>query len=138
MPSPIRLGMIGCGVVGSGLLRLLRQRARDVESAVGAPLRVTRIAVANPKKSRDADLTGVEVGADAMAVAGSEDVDLLVELMGGAERSLPPVERALTRGIPVVTANKHLISLHGAPLEALAARSGATFRWSDSPSSSGS
>jgi homoserine dehydrogenase len=121
--------MIGCGVVGSGLLRLLRQRARDVESAVGAPLRVTRVAVADPKKSREADLTGVEVGTDAMAVAGSEDVDLLVELMGGVAQSLPPVERALTRGIPVVTANKHLISLHGAALEALAARSGATLRY---------
>jgi homoserine dehydrogenase len=121
--------MIGCGVVGSGLLRLLRQRARDVESSVGATLRVTRIAVANPKKSRDADLTGVAVGPDAMAVAESEDVDLLVEVMGGAERSLPPVERALTRGIPVVTANKHLISLHGARLESLAARTGATLRY---------
>jgi homoserine dehydrogenase len=129
MPSPIRLGMIGCGVVGSGLLRLLRQRARDVESSVGAPLRVSRIAVANPQKSRDADLTGVTVGADAMAVAESEDVDLLVEVMGGAERSLPPVERALTRGVPVVTANKHLISLHGAQLEGLAARTGATLRY---------
>ena len=129
MASPIRLGMIGCGVVGSGLLRLLHQRARDVETAVGAPLRVTRIAVANPKKSREVDLTGIEVGADAMAVAGSEDIDLLVELMGGAERSLPPVERALTRGIAVVTANKHLISLHGTSLETLAARSGATLRY---------
>ena len=129
MPSPIRLGLIGCGVVGSGLLRLLRQRARDVESAAGAPLRVTRVAVANPKKSRDVDLTGVAVGADAMAVAESEDVDLLIELMGGAERSLPPVERALTRGLPVVTANKHLISLHGAHLEAVAARTGATLRY---------
>jgi homoserine dehydrogenase len=129
MPSPIRLGMIGCGVVGSGFLRLLRERARDVESSVGAPLRVSRIAVANPKKSRDADLTGVAVGADSMAVAESDDVDLLVELMGGAERSLPPVTRALQRGLPVVTANKHLISLHGAELEAAAAASGATLRY---------
>jgi homoserine dehydrogenase len=129
MPSPIRLGLIGCGVVGSGLLRLLRQRARDVDSSIGAPLRVSRIAVADPAKRRDIDLTGVAVGSDAMAVAEAEDVDLLVELMGGAARSLPPVERALERGLPVVTANKHLISLHGAQLESLAARTGATLRY---------
>jgi len=129
MPSPIRLGLIGCGVVGSGLLRLLRQRARDVESSIGAPIRVSRIAVADPAKRRDVDLAGVEVGKDAMAVAEAEDVDLLVELMGGAARSLPPVERALERGLPVVTANKHLISLHGAQLESLAARTGATLRY---------
>ena len=129
MPSTIRIGMIGCGVVGSGLLRLLKERTEEVAYAVGAPLRITRVAVADPKKRREADLGGVALGNDAMAVAEAEDVDLLVELMGGAERSLPPVERALERGLPVVTANKHLISVHGARLEALAARSGATLRY---------
>lgn len=129
MPSTIRIGMIGCGVVGSGLLRLLKERTEDVACAVGAPLRITRVAVADPKKSRQVDLAGVTLGSDAMAVAEADDVDLLVELMGGAERSLPPVERALERGLPVVTANKHLISVHGARLEALAARSGATLRY---------
>lgn len=129
MPSTIRIGMIGCGVVGSGLLKLLKERSQDVACAVGAPLRVTRVAVADPNKRREVDLAGVALGRDAMAVAEAEDVDLLVELMGGAERSLPPVERALERGLPVVTANKHLISMHGARLEALAARSGATLRY---------
>jgi homoserine dehydrogenase len=121
--------MLGCGVVGSGLLRLLRQRSRDVERAVGAPVTITRVAVADPKKPREADLGSANLGDDAMAVAGAEDVDLLVELMGGAERSYPPVERALSRGLPVVTANKHLISVHGAALEALAAKSGASLRY---------
>jgi homoserine dehydrogenase len=64
-----------------------------------------------------------------MAVANAEDVDLLVELMGGAEKSLPPVERALTRGLPVVTANKHLISVHGGRLEALATANSAALRY---------
>lgn len=129
MPAPIRLGLIGCGVVGSGLLRLLHDRSREIEHAVGAPLRVVRVAVADPKKRREVDLRGASIGGDAMEVASSEDVDLLVELMGGAERSLPPVERALTRGIPVVTANKHLISVYGARLESAAAKAGATLRY---------
>ena len=73
-------------------------------------------------------VTGVW-GADPMAVANAEDVDLLVELMGGAEKSLPPVERALTRGLPVVTANKHLISVHGGRLEALATANSAALRY---------
>lgn len=129
MASPLRIGMIGCGVVGTGLLRLLQARTRDVERAVGAPLRVTRVAVAHPLASREADLSGVVLGGDAMAVAEAEDVDLLVEVMGGADRSLAPVQRALERGLPVVTANKHLISIHGAKLEALAARTGGTLRY---------
>lgn len=129
MSTPVRLGLIGCGVVGSGFLRLLVDRSRDIECAVGAPLRVTRVAVADLKKPRSVDLGGASLGADPMAVANAEDVDLLVELMGGAEKSLPPVERALTRGLPVVTANKHLISVHGGRLEALAAANGAALRY---------
>ena len=129
MSTPVRLGLIGCGVVGSGFLRLLHERSRDIECAVGAPLRVTRVAVADLKKPRSVDLGGASLGADPMAVANAEDVDLLVELMGGAEKSLAPVERALTRGLPVVTANKHLISVHGGRLEALAAANGAALRY---------
>ncbi|HET7498466.1 MAG TPA: homoserine dehydrogenase [Candidatus Eisenbacteria bacterium] len=125
MSARIRIGLLGCGVVGAGFLRLLASRSRAVESAAGAPLRVTRLAVRDPNRRREVDLSGVEVGTDPLAVASADDVDLLVELMGGAETARPAVERALERGIPVVTANKHLISVHGAALEAAAAASGA-------------
>ncbi|HYJ31631.1 MAG TPA: homoserine dehydrogenase [Candidatus Binatia bacterium] len=125
MSARIRIGLLGCGVVGAGFLRLLAARSRAVESAAGAPLRVTRLAVRDPGRRREVDLSGVTVGTDPLAVASADDVDLLVELMGGAETARPAVERALERGIPVVTANKHLISIHGAALEAAAAASGA-------------
>jgi homoserine dehydrogenase len=126
MSARIRIGLLGCGVVGAGFLRLLASRSRAVESAAGAPLRVTRLAVRDPSRRREVDLSGVEVGTDPLAVASAADVDLLVELMGGAETARPAVERALERGIPVVTANKHLISIHGATLEAAASASGAS------------
>ena len=121
--------MLGCGVVGTGLLHLLRERASDIERAAGAPLAVTRVAVADPKKHREAALEGASVEGNAMAIAEAEDVDLLVEVMGGAERALPPVTRALERGLPVVTANKLLIANHGAELEAVAAKTGAALRY---------
>src|SRR4029453_16941964 len=66
---------------------------------------------------------------DAMAVADAEDVALLVEVMGRADRALLPVTRALERGLPVVTANKLLVANHGAELEAVAARTGAALRY---------
>lgn len=132
MSSPVRIGILGCGVVGSGFLRLVADRSRAIEDAVGAPLSVTRLAVRNPDKKRSVDLSGVTVGVDAMAVADADDVDVLVELMGGAEAAYPPVRRALERGRPVVTANKHLISIYGEELEALAASSGASLRYEGS------
>lgn len=130
MPSrTLRIGLLGCGVVGAGLLRLLATRARAVETSVGAPLRVTRVAVRDAGKPRDADLTGIAVESDPLAVAGAGDVDLLVELIGGVDAVRPAVQRALERGIPVVTANKLLVSIHGAALEAAAAASGAALRY---------
>ncbi|MGE5179854.1 MAG: homoserine dehydrogenase [Bacteroidota bacterium] len=129
MSSRIRIGLLGCGVVGAGFLRLLESRSRAVEAAVGAPLRVTRLAVRDVRRRRDVDLSGVDVTNDPGAVAAASDVDLLVELMGGADATRGPVECALERGVPVVTANKHLISIHGAALEAASAKSGAPLRY---------
>ena len=121
--------MLGCGVVGTGLLHLLRERASEIERSAGMALQVTRVAVADPKKRREAALEGATVGGDAMEVADAEDIDLLIEVMGGAQRALPPVMRALERGLPVVTANKLLVANHGAELEAVAARTGASLRY---------
>ena len=127
-PLPLRVGILGCGVVGTGLFGLLRERERAVSEAAGGPIHVTRVAVRNSGKRRDADLGSAVVGTDPQAVAEAEDVDILVELMGGVDAAYPAVRRALTRGLPVITANKHLISVHGPELEALAAHSGAALR----------
>ncbi|HEY7729195.1 MAG TPA: homoserine dehydrogenase [Candidatus Eisenbacteria bacterium] len=126
--TPIRIGLLGCGVVGSGLLQLLREREAEIEAAIGAPVRVSRLAVADPSKQRGVDLTGIAVGTDALDVAGASDIDVLVELIGGADRALPPVRRALERGVAVVTANKHLLSAHADALDAARAASGAALR----------
>ncbi len=129
MPStPLRIGLLGCGVVGGGLVGLLGSRARAVGDAAGGPLRVSRIAVRDASKRRDVDLAGVAVGSDPLAVANAEDVDVLVELMGGLEPPLAAVRAALERGVPVITANKLLMSAHGPALEALAAAKGVALR----------
>jgi len=129
MASRIRIGLLGCGVVGAGLLRLLSSRARAVEAAVGSPVRVTRLAVRDPKRAREVDLSGIEVTADPLSLAGADDVDVLVELIGGADTAFPAVRRALERGLPVVTANKLLISVHGLELQAAAMKRGASLRY---------
>jgi len=129
MPSPVRIGLLGCGVVGSGFLRLLSERTRAIQDAVGATLTLTRLAVRDKGKRRGVDLNGVEIGEDPLAVAGADDIDVLVELMGGADAAYPSVRRALERGRSVVTANKHLISIYGDELEALSQASGATLRY---------
>ncbi|HEU4724055.1 MAG TPA: homoserine dehydrogenase [Candidatus Eisenbacteria bacterium] len=129
MPStPVRVGLLGCGVVGSGLLGLLGARERAVAEAAGGPVRVTRIAVREPGKRRDLDLGSIVLGSDPLDVANADDVDVIVEVMGGLDAAYPAVRRALERALPVITANKHLISVHGPELESLAAKHGAVLR----------
>src|SRR2546426_286376 len=95
MPSSVvRIGLLGCGVVGQGFLRLLRERERLIRDSVGATLRVTRVAVRDPAKHRECDLSGIHVATDPLAVANAEDVDLVIELIGG-ESMLEPVRAAL-------------------------------------------
>jgi homoserine dehydrogenase len=128
-PSPYRVGLLGCGVVGGGLLGLLERRDREIAEAAAGPIRVARIAVRDAAKRRDPGIPrSVVVGDDPLAVANAADVDVVVETMGGLDAAYPAVHRALERGLPVITANKHLISVHGPELEALAARTGATLR----------
>lgn len=119
----IRIGMLGCGVVGAGTVTMLSQIADDLAARVGARVEVVRVAVRDTDRDRGLP-SGVEVTDDALAVATADDVDLLVEVMGGIDPALELVSAALTNGTPVVTANKALVAAHGARLHAEAERAG--------------
>jgi len=85
------------------------------------------MAVRDTTKSRECELQGIAMGTDPESVAVAEDVDLVVELVGGASM-LQPVTAALRRGVPVVTANKTLLAMHGAELARAAAEAKTTIR----------
>ncbi|MCZ7607844.1 MAG: homoserine dehydrogenase [Planctomycetota bacterium] len=101
----IRLGMLGCGVVGGGLVKLLAKHRADFR-ANGFELRLTHLAVRDPGKSRGVDLAGVRISTDPMAVATDPEIDLLVEVMGGNSIAVEAGCAALARGVPLVSANK--------------------------------
>ena len=111
--DPIRVGMLGCGVVGTGILRLLSDNAGTIEGRLGAPIQVKAIAVHDPAKARDAVVPSALVTADAMSVATHPDVDVVVEVMGGIQPAGRYVRAALEAGKHVVTANKALLAEEG-------------------------
>ena len=106
------LGLLGCGVVGSAVVRGLQ--------AMDSDLRLAAVAVRDVGKPRACDLAGVAVGGDPLAVVEDPAVDVVVEVMGGVEPARALVERALRLGKPVVTANKALLAAHGPALRACA------------------
>ncbi|WP_170233515.1 homoserine dehydrogenase [Ornithinimicrobium humiphilum] len=119
--APLRVALLGGGTVGAAVARLLGERAELLAARVGRPLELVGVAVRDTSRVRD----GVDpalITDDAVALV--DGADLVVEVMGGLEPARSLIERALVRGVPVVTANKQLIAQQGPELHALAAEHG--------------
>ncbi|MBU6215311.1 MAG: homoserine dehydrogenase, partial [Acidobacteria bacterium] len=123
-PRPVRLGLLGCGTVGGSLVRLIAERGEDIAARTGVRLEVTRVAVRDPARDRDLPLEPSVLTDDAASVVTADDVDLVVEVVGGTDPALGLITAALQAGRPVVSANKELLAAHGAELFELADRCG--------------
>ncbi len=120
----VRIGMLGCGTVGSGVVTILARDGGDIAARAGAHLEVTRIAVRDTTRDRGLPVAADVFTDDAMAVVTDDDIDLVVEVMGGREVAGELVRAALRNGKPVVTANKQLIAHEGPDLLRIAAEAG--------------
>jgi len=125
MPVPLRVALLGCGTVGSEVVRLLDTRADDLAARIGAPLEIAGIAVRRLGKRRDVPVDSALFTTDADALVAREDVDVVVEVIGGIEPARTLLVNALKSGKSVVTANKALLAEDGATLHAAAVEGGA-------------
>ncbi len=125
MSAPLRVGVAGLGTVGGGVLRLLAANAGLIAARAGRAIEVRSVSARDRTRDRGLALEGVRWHADPVALAEDPDVDVVVELIGGAEGSARAlVERAIARGRPVVSANKALLAIHGRALAEAAERAG--------------
>ena len=120
----IRLGLLGCGTVGGGVIQLLNENASYLAETVGAPLEVARVLVRDAAKERVPQLDRALVTTDPEGVLGDASIDVFVEVMGGVDPTRRYVERALDGKRGVVTANKMLLALHGPELLDRAVKNG--------------
>ncbi len=122
--APVRVGLLGCGIVGGSLVELLNERGPAITASTGLDLTVTRIAVRSVSRDRDIELDPSILTTDARSVVSGDDVDVVVEVIGGIEPARELILAALANGKPVITANKELLANHGAELYAAAAANG--------------
>jgi homoserine dehydrogenase len=124
MSSPVRVALLGCGVVGSQVARLLTEQADDLVARVGAPLELAGIAVRRLERARSLDVPRELFTTDAEALVRRGDIDVVIEVIGGIEPARSLILAALDSGASVVTANKALLAEDGATLYAAADRAG--------------
>jgi homoserine dehydrogenase len=124
--KPVRLALLGCGTVGREVVRLLHEQADDLRARVGAPLHLVGIAVRRIGRDRgNLPVDRSLFTTDALGLIKREDVDVVVEVVGGIEPARTWLVEALRAGKSVVTANKALLAEDGASLHEAAAEGNA-------------
>src|SRR5215471_8077331 len=125
MSQTLKVALLGCGIVGSEVYRLLGEQAADLEARIGAPLEVAGVAVRRPTRARAVSVDPGLITTDAQGLAGRPDVDIVVEVIGGIEPARSLLLTALRAGKSVVTANKALLAEDGVTLHDAARAGGA-------------
>ncbi|MDR3581540.1 MAG: homoserine dehydrogenase [Oryzomonas sp.] len=122
--SDIKVGLIGYGNIGAGVVKLLQQNADVIRSKVGAGIVLKRIADLDITSDRGVTVDPACLTTDVNAILDDPEISVVIELVGGYEPAKTFVLRAIEKGKHIVTANKALLALHGAEIFSAAARKG--------------
>ncbi len=121
MADALKVGIAGLGTVGASLVRIITQRANELAVTCGRAIEITAVSARDRSRDRGVDLSRMAWFDCPQAMAAEADIDVFVELIGGAEGAASKaVSAALSRGLHVVTANKALLASHGVELAVLA------------------
>ena len=130
MTTPLRLGIAGLGTVGTGVVKIVRQKANLLAERAGRPVVITAVSARSRDKDRGINIKDYAWEDDPVALAQRDDVDVFVELMGGHDGpAKDATEAALASGKDVVTANKALLAHHGHALATSAEAAGHVIRF---------
>lgn len=125
MADSLRIGIAGLGTVGASLVRILQQRSQELAITCGRAIEIIAVTARDRTRDRGIDLNGITWFDTPEDLANKADIDVFIELVGGASgQAEVSVRAALARGIHVVTANKALLAKHGVELATLAEEKG--------------
>ncbi|SFS96298.1 homoserine dehydrogenase [Marininema halotolerans] len=117
----VRVGLLGLGTVGCGVVRLLEGHKDDLEKQTGQHIVITKVLVQDAKKGRGVHLSSEQITDDPAQVLNHPEIDVIVEVMGGIDPAREYILQAIANGKNVVTANKDLMALHGGEILSVAA-----------------
>jgi homoserine dehydrogenase len=130
MTQPLRIALAGLGTVGGGVIRLIETNGSLIARRAGRPLEIVAVCARDRGKDRGVDLARYQWEDDMTLLAARDDVDVVVELVGGADGpALALARRTLGVGKALVTANKAMIAHHGMELAEAAEKTGAPLKF---------
>ena len=130
MVTPLRIGIAGLGNVGAGVVKILTANAELVAKRAGRPIVVTAVSARDRSRDRGVSLDGIAWVDDAAELATRDDVDVVVELIGGSDGpALTLARRTLGAAKPLVTANKAMLAHHGLELAEAAEKAGLPLKY---------
>lgn len=126
MSDALKVGIAGLGTVGASLVRIIQNRANELAVTCGRAIEITAVTARDRNRDRGIDISGIAWFDTPEKLAAEADIDVFVELMGGANGpAANSVRAALERGLHVVTANKALLAASGVELAKIAEEKGA-------------
>lgn len=111
--KPVKVGLLGLGTVGTGVVRIVEGHQADLQSQVGSPIIIEKILVQDKSKSRNISIDPSKLTEDPWEIINHADIDVIVEVMGGIAQTKEYIMEALAQGKHIVTANKDLMAMHG-------------------------
>lgn len=126
MNKSINLAVLGLGTVGTGVVNLLKDNVKELTRRSGYHLNITHVGT---RRQRDDIDPNIAQSADLMAIAAADDVDIVIEVIGGTDTAKDVIIHAIKHGKHVVTANKALLAKHGNEIFALADKHGVQVRY---------
>lgn len=124
MKKEVSIGLLGLGVVGSGVIKIVKDHQEDLQHQLGCPVKVAKVLVRDIEKARKIDVDESILTTNCDDVLANPDIDVVIEVMGGVDIAREYILKALNAKKHVVTANKDLIALHGPELEKTAQENG--------------
>ncbi|TDF97652.1 homoserine dehydrogenase [Paenibacillus piri] len=122
--KPIKVGLLGLGTVGTGVVRIVEGHQHDLLSQTGAAIEVAKVLVQDKSKTRAVAVPADKLTESPWDVIEDPEIDIIVEVMGGIDLAKQYIIESLERGKHIVTANKDLMALHGPEILAKAAEKG--------------
>ena len=122
--KPVTIGIIGLGTVGGGTVNVLKRNAEEIARRAGRQIIVTRASAKDLNKTRICDTQGIALTTDPYEIINDPEIEIVLELIGGAGAVKEMVLAAIANHKHVVTANKSLIALHGNEIFAKASEQG--------------